>query len=156
MLSTGLAEPKKRYLDTARFLAIAPSAGLTGGLHPGARLSYEGTSALGPAILPPIIPHKTRPNYALTQEVKSANDAVDGRWQPQEQQETTTTVSNEAKVQKRTTPNNTATSNTSIPAPMATPEQVGMEGVLMTMSKMMRRTAMTILTIVISRWVGRW
>ena len=92
----------------------------------------EGTSALGPAILPPIIPHKTRPNYALTQEVKPANDAVDGRW-PQEQE--TTTGSNEAKVQKRTTPNNTATNNTTIPAPMATPEQVGREGVLMTMSK---------------------
>ena len=87
----------------------------------------EGTSALGPAILPPIIPHKTRPNYALTQEVKPANDAVDGRW-PQEQE--TTTGSNEAKVQKRTTPNNTATNNTTIPAPMATPEQVGREAVI--------------------------
>ena len=67
------------------------------------------------------------PNYALTQEVKSANDVVDGRW-PQEQE--TTTGSNEAKVQKRTTPNNTATNNTTIPAPMATPEQVGGEGVI--------------------------
>jgi hypothetical protein len=56
--------------------------------------------------------------------VKPANDAVDGRW-PQEQE--TTTGSNEAKVQKRTTPNNTATNNTTIPAPMATPEQVGRE-----------------------------
>ena len=86
----------------------------------------EGTSALGPAILPPIIPHKTRPNYALTQEVKPANDAVDGRW-PQEQE--TTTGSNEAKVQKRSTPNNTATNNTTIPAPIATPEQVGNDDV---------------------------
>jgi len=58
------------------------------------------------------------------EEVKPANDAVDGRW-PQEQE--TTTGSNEAKVQKRTTPNNTATNNTTIPAPMATPEQVGRE-----------------------------
>ena len=89
----------------------------------------EGTPALGPAILPPIIPHKTRPNYALTQEVKPANDAVDGRW-PQEQ-ETSAAGSNEAKVQKRTTPNNsTATNNTTIPAPMATPEQVGRESVI--------------------------
>ena len=103
----------------------------------------EGTSALGPAILPPIIPHKTRPNYALTQEVKSANDVVDGRW-PQEQE--TTTGSNEAKVQKRTTPNNTATNNTTIPAPMATPEQVGREGLIndgiakMMMMRTTRRT----------------
>jgi len=64
------------------------------------------------------------------EEVKSANDAVDGRWQPQEQETTTTTVSNEAKVQKRTTPNNTATNNTTIPAPMATPEQVVSSGVV--------------------------
>ena len=120
-------------------------------LHPGARHSLEGTSALGPAILPPIIPHKTRPNYALTQEVKPANDAVDGRW-PQEQE--TTTGSNEAKVQKRTTPNNTATNNTTIPAPMATPEQVGREGVLMTMSKMTMRTTMKVI-MMMCRWVGR-
>jgi len=60
------------------------------------------------------------------QEVKPANDSVDGRW-PQEQ-ETSAAGSNEAKVQKRTTPNNsTATNNTTIPAPMATPEQVGRE-----------------------------
>ena len=104
--------------------------------------SSEGTSALGPAILPPIIPHKTRPNYALTQEVKSANDAVDGRW-PQEQE--TSTGSNEAKVQKRTTPNNTATNNTTIPAPMATPEQVGR--VIMAMSKTTMWTAMRMLQL---------
>ena len=61
--------------------------------------------------------------------MKPANDAVDGRW-PQEQ-ETSAAGSNEAKVQKRTTPNNsTATNNTTIPAPMATPEQVGREGVI--------------------------
>ena len=65
---------------------------------------------------------KTRPNHALTQEVRPANDVVDGRW-PQEHQDATTGNGNssEAKVQKRTTPNNTATT----PAPMATPEQVG-------------------------------
>ena len=78
--------------------------------------------------------------------MKPANDAVDGRW-PQEQD--TTTGSNEAKVQKRTTPNNTAINNTTIPAPMATPEQVGREGVIkdgITKMMMMRtkRRTMTI------------
>jgi len=63
------------------------------------------------------------------QEVKSANDSVDGRWSQEQETKTTTSLPNEAKVQKRATPNNTAGNNNSTNlAPMATPEQVTTNG----------------------------
>jgi len=63
------------------------------------------------------------------EEVKSANDSVDGRWSQEQETKTTTSLPNEAKVQKRATPNNTAGNNNSTNlAPMATPEQVTTNG----------------------------